>query len=55
MFYTRLTVISPKHVSDEEVIYYFVFPTYGVKLTVTFTLATQFELLSELWLSVLDT
>eukprot|EP00536_Pseudo-nitzschia_multiseries_P019223 jgi/Psemu1/316804/fgenesh1_kg.4150_\ len=31
MFYTRLTVIAPKHVSDEEVIYYFVFPTYGVK------------------------
>eukprot|EP00536_Pseudo-nitzschia_multiseries_P013281 jgi/Psemu1/309812/fgenesh1_kg.557_\ len=32
MFYTRLTVIAPKHVSDEEVIYYFVFPTYGVKV-----------------------
>eukprot|EP00536_Pseudo-nitzschia_multiseries_P019199 jgi/Psemu1/59443/gm1.59443_g len=32
MFYTRLTVIAPKHVSDEEVIYYFGFPTYGVKV-----------------------
>eukprot|EP00536_Pseudo-nitzschia_multiseries_P009556 jgi/Psemu1/306631/fgenesh1_kg.270_\ len=32
MFYTRLTVIAPKHVSDDEVIYYFVFPTYGVKV-----------------------
>eukprot|EP00536_Pseudo-nitzschia_multiseries_P006484 jgi/Psemu1/304190/fgenesh1_kg.139_\ len=32
MFYTRLTVIAPKHVSDDEVIYYFVFPTYKVKV-----------------------
>eukprot|EP00536_Pseudo-nitzschia_multiseries_P019599 jgi/Psemu1/61749/gm1.61749_g len=32
MFYTRLTVIAPKHVSDDEVIYYFVFPSYQVKV-----------------------
>eukprot|EP00536_Pseudo-nitzschia_multiseries_P003318 jgi/Psemu1/7485/gm1.7485_g len=32
MFYTRLTVIAPKHVSEDEVIYYFVFPTYEVKV-----------------------
>eukprot|EP00536_Pseudo-nitzschia_multiseries_P011058 jgi/Psemu1/307857/fgenesh1_kg.358_\ len=32
LYTTRLTVIAPKHVSDEEVIYYFVFPTYGVKV-----------------------
>eukprot|EP00536_Pseudo-nitzschia_multiseries_P011770 jgi/Psemu1/29890/gm1.29890_g len=32
MFYTRLTVIAPKHVSDDKVIYYFVFPSYRVKV-----------------------
>eukprot|EP00536_Pseudo-nitzschia_multiseries_P018769 jgi/Psemu1/316285/fgenesh1_kg.3083_\ len=32
MFYTCLTVIAPTHVSEEEVIYYFVFPSYGVKV-----------------------
>eukprot|EP00536_Pseudo-nitzschia_multiseries_P017256 jgi/Psemu1/50050/gm1.50050_g len=32
MFYTHLTVIAPAHVSDDEVIYYFVFPSYGVKV-----------------------
>eukprot|EP00536_Pseudo-nitzschia_multiseries_P017990 jgi/Psemu1/53555/gm1.53555_g len=32
MYYTRLTVIAPAEVSADEVIYYFVFPTYGVKV-----------------------
>ena len=32
MHYTRLTVIAPAEVSADEVIYYFVFPTYGVKV-----------------------
>eukprot|EP00536_Pseudo-nitzschia_multiseries_P005659 jgi/Psemu1/13073/gm1.13073_g len=32
MFYTRLTVIALTHVSDDKVTYYFVFPTYGIKV-----------------------
>eukprot|EP00536_Pseudo-nitzschia_multiseries_P017003 jgi/Psemu1/48898/gm1.48898_g len=32
MFYTCLIVIAPMHVSDDKVIYYFVFPIYGVKV-----------------------
>ena len=32
MYYTLATVVSPDGISPDEVIYYFVFPTYGIKI-----------------------
>ena len=30
MYYTIATVVAPEGISPEDVIYYFVFPTYGI-------------------------